>query len=146
VHQIPNPVDNNSNATTTSPRNSAILDQVIQFLVEKDISDASDLNRPGSPQYQAALWIAGINETNIYSLKLNTYNFIFRYVMAVNYYALDGGGGGDRKWLYPLNRLGPDNDVCFWKGAIPVEEFGFQTAGVICVNDEGDPNKLRLCT
>jgi hypothetical protein len=86
---------------------------VVDYLTVNEISDIQDLVTPGTPQNRAAQWLAETDGANL-PIPINSgdyidgYRYIFRYVMAVNYYALDGPN-----WTMQLNFMSP-YDVCRW--------------------------------
>lgn len=132
---------------TEAPRPS--FKEIVDYL-SKGVSDEVDLLTEGSPQNQAARWMA---EEDGLALALpshvgwradthrDAYMFMFRYVMALNYFALDGPN-----WLFSLYFLS-DNDTCDWNGAgFAVSESGrlFERGGVICDADTLLPTTLDL--
>lgn len=94
---------------------SAKFETVVEYLANEGISDREDLQAYESPQNRAAWWIA---EEDLASLTVptsgstdDTYRYVARYVMAVNYYAMGGEG-----WHSQLNFLSED-DICQWQDA-----------------------------
>lgn len=86
----------------------------LNFLQTFGVSDPDALSRQGSPQYEAALWMA--DQDNLqYDIPTHDQDsllytrFIQRYTLAVFYFSLGGKG-----WLNSLNFLDPDRDECFW--------------------------------
>jgi hypothetical protein len=85
---------------------------VLDYLIRLNISDEDKLNTPGTPQYEAALWIA---DHDAYRMKIpdgdSPHNrFVERYALAVFFHST----GGPR-WRYDANFLKP-TDVCDWNG------------------------------
>jgi hypothetical protein len=91
------------------PRKQAVLD----YLVRTGISDENLLKTPGTPQYEAALWIA---DHDAYRMKVPEGNsiddrFLERYALAVFFHST----GGATQWRYDANFLQP-TDICDWNG------------------------------
>jgi Leucine-rich repeat (LRR) protein len=96
-----------------------------------------------SPQNRAAAWLSREDRANLKVPDANAdastkYSYLTRYVMAVNYYALDG----PNQWTNKLGFLTP-RSVCTWQGQVQYSE-GITEGGVFCPNDRGDPTDLRL--
>jgi hypothetical protein len=118
-------------AWTIRNKNATRKQDVIDFLVENEISTSFDLKNMESPQYHAAKWIA--NNDGM-TLGIPQYGehiaFVERYVMAVLFYALDG-----HNWKHDLNFLSP-NHICTWYANITVgnEEYIASAVGAVGVH------------
>lgn len=129
-----NEIEREKEAAKNRPRPS--LESVIAYVVEEQVSDASRFSDTSTPQYQAARWMAETDEANLpvptTSATLNSYYYKFRYVMALNYYALGGN-----EWDLRYNFLSADH-VCYWHEISTLQ-------GVLCyyVHD-GPPIPLEL--
>jgi hypothetical protein len=126
---------------TRKPGRNADLESVMAFLKKNDISDGKDLAKVQSPQFQAAVWLADADEANLavpYKDK-EIYHYTFRYVMALNYFAL---GGTD--WSRRLNFLS-DKDVCEWNGLLDdIASLNHLAPGVFCNRNTMLPESLHL--
>ena len=107
-----------------------LLQNVVQFLIDNSVSTPEDLHLDGSPQNLAAAWLAEEDPANLVvplqpafnTTTLDGYRYMMRYVMALNFYAMDG-----ENWFDDMNFLSGD-DVCFWHTLIA--EGGFM--GCMC--------------
>jgi len=132
----------------TSPPRRPNFDEIVAYLSD-GVSDNSDLLRSGSPQNLAASWLATEDNAALslpehsgwdYATDRDAYMYIFRYVMALNYFALDGPN-----WVATMSFLS-GGDVCTWNGvSLGVDNtfVGFELGGVIC-DEEGLPIALDL--
>ena len=119
------------------------FEQVVQYLVAEQVSDEVTLLTTSSPQHKAAMWIAGEDGANLdvptgLSSQNNreAYLYITRYIMAVNYFALNGPN-----WHYQLQFM-TDNDICDWnEPSLGIEgaNFGLEIGGVTCSGETGLP-------
>jgi len=102
--------------------------QVYEFLTTKQVSSVEDLAKTGSPQNQAAHWIANFDaeRIDIPSAEQDSYRFIQRYSLVVLYYALGG-----EKWGTQLNFLSRDHE-CGWNEDITDENKEVFAVGVSC--------------
>lgn len=123
----------------------ATTPEVVVFLLVNGVADTLLVETYGTPQFKAAVWIAEQDGANLPVPSINTdindeqaYEYIFRYVMALNYFAM----GGPNSWLRQLNWLSEEN-VCSWQGEVFVDN-ALRKIGVFCNNDEGPPTDLRL--
>jgi hypothetical protein len=82
-----------------------------------------------SAQYQALAWIK--NDTIVMTQGRSTHDLLQRYVLAVLFYATNGGNWG---WSGPYLS---SKDVCSWNK-------GSENYGVYCRSDGGSVNKLIL--
>jgi hypothetical protein len=130
----PNKAENTSTGTSTfdaSTRN-ADLNKVSDYLVSNQISGVDDLYADAiTPQILAATWIAEMDDKNlavpngtIYSDE--GYEFIVRYIMALNYFSM-GGGLQTSTWENNIGFL-KFIPTCDWKGM----NKNFQFTGIIC--------------
>ena len=113
--------------------------KVVNYLIEAGISSSDDLNKPGTPQYQAAKWIA---DEDKYHMHLPEYidqrrevhghnRFVERYALAVLYFA----AGGPR-WRFDANFMSND-DICNWHGLTTSATSGSTVfLGVTCMEFE----------
>lgn len=91
---------------------------VIQYLLDNGVSSQQDLQSDGSPQNLAASWLAEEDPANVVIPTFNVttvdgYLYMTRYIMALNYFAMDG-----ENWLDSMNFLSGD-DVCYWNSRYP---------------------------
>lgn len=99
---------------------------VIDFLVAKGVSDPAALNTEGSPQREAADWIAN-GDVMEYDIDEDESRIIQRYVITLLYFALDGPD-----WLHQLNFLSPE-EVCSWYRDIPEHSVNdVYSVGITC--------------
>jgi hypothetical protein len=84
--------------------------KVVDYLVEHSISDEEKLNTPGTPQYEAALWIADHDTYQMDIPDKPEDRFLERYVLALFYHATGGS-----RWRYNPNFM-TGADVCDWNG------------------------------
>lgn len=87
--------------------------QVINYLAMESVSLMADLQRDGSPQRRAALWLVERDTARIplpqsSILEPEGYRYMARYVLALTYFALGG-----TNWTTPVNFLSPE-DICAW--------------------------------
>jgi hypothetical protein len=119
------------------------LESVIAYLTRENVSNPSLFQNKSSLQYMAARFMAETDGANlpiptIDSRKLDEgYYFVFRYVMIVFYYAMQGndwtlnpGSGYGTGFLTPY-------DACYWFEPI-------LKIGVWCVIDEQDGTIIPL--
>jgi len=123
-----------SKNSSSSSLRAADFETVAEFLTKEGISDAGLLLNKGTPQNRAALWLAEDDPRNLAVpdvSKRNTegYRYVARYIMALNYFALDG-----ENWFSKLNFLSGD-DICDWNVNVNREDWG-----VVCSSEEGREN------
>ena len=114
-------------------------EELVNFLVVNQISLNSTFAYSDSPQSKAARWLAEEDGARLSLPEPNfriydSYMYMFRYVMAVNYYALNGP-----EWTKQLNFLS-DADVCEWNDVAVVGDV-VTRLGVLCQwvsTDDGD--------
>ena len=127
------------------PRNAPSFEELVAFLSNNTISDYDDLMERGSPQFLAAKWLANDDGADLplpdSQDERDTYLYVFRYVMAVNYFALNGP-----QWKYRMDFL-TEKDICNWSGISETVEgvfAGFERGGVICRSGTNLPFALDL--
>jgi Leucine-rich repeat (LRR) protein len=112
----------------------------VDYLAAQNISDAKALRQPGTPQYQAAEWIAkydalqydipdlGNTNTNTYP---KPFRIIQRYILTVLYYATNSKG-----WTHTAEFL-TNVDECDWNNVITVPDYivGEIAVGASCNQD-----------
>ena len=102
------------------------MQSIIDLLVNKGISESEALNSEGTPQRQAADWIAN-TDTLQYDTKEDKSRLIQRYALTVFYYALNGP-----EWKHQLNFLAPEKE-CNWYRDIPAQKVDdVYSIGVTC--------------
>ena len=150
----PVPVPAPAPAPTPAPAPRATLNEIVDWLVAQQVSSRSALLDPGSPQQQAAEWLAAQDEaalalppTSVTITVDDTdetdsgYFYMVRYVMAVTYYALNG-----ENWPTQVNFLSPD-PVCDWHGlsqGVSEPFVGAEVGGLLCDDVTGVPVILDL--
>ena len=105
-----------SNNGMNSNVNQRRLEDTLDYLVTKDISDIMTLlpNNTMSPQYLAARWIATIDKHQLDIPKVDgstskdEYPFVQRYSLAVLFLSIGG-----LNWRFPLNFLSGTHE-CAW--------------------------------
>jgi hypothetical protein len=110
VAAIVTPVVILTNNQSDSLSRPSRITEVVDYLVSLEISTETYLTTPGTPQYEAAMWIA---DDDAYYMpipagKTRHTRFVERYALAVLYYATNGPF-----WRYKMNFLEPV-DVCSW--------------------------------
>ena len=128
---------NNQNAASA---NTPYYDDIVNFLVDNQISSVPDMNDPNSPQARAIEWLTEQDPANVpvpiassVDGSYEAYMYMVRYVMAVNYFALGG-----TNWTNDLQFLMLD-DVCDWNADVTTEDI-FDRMGVFCANSPGQVN------
>jgi Leucine-rich repeat (LRR) protein len=117
------------------------LKDVQLFLAEYGYTKLDLLETPNTPQYRAATWIADVDAQH---LPFRSYHkgalasahatFVYRYALAVFYFALGGGSA----WMSNLNFLS-DGHVCTWVLPIANDLGGEVYMGVNqCMQFAGD--------
>jgi hypothetical protein len=91
------------------------LQRTIAYLVDRNVSSASDFEQQYSPQYNAAEWIATEDDASLtiptHNQSLSdaqAYRFVTRYILALLYYATHG-----ENW-YDSCHWFSESDVCSW--------------------------------
>lgn len=117
------------------------LQDFMDYLAAQNISDAKALQKQGTPQYQAAEWIAkydalqydipalgNTNNTNTYP---RPFRIVQRYILAVLYYATNSKG-----WTHTAEFL-TNIDECDWNNVIAVPDYivGEIAVGASCNQD-----------
>lgn len=116
---------------TAAPTMGSPLDRVINFLVDQRISTAASFVDETTPQYQAALWLAGhfgenstltIPDTKLRNGAINgAYHFATRYILSLLWF-----GNSPSGWLEDANFASPLHH-CDWTGSNFIGKVG-----VIC--------------
>jgi Leucine-rich repeat (LRR) protein len=131
--------NNNSLNSNADPPRVADFDSVKRYMIDQGVSSEDAFSSTGTPQYRAATWLAQVDGANLPVPTSNIrafdgYRYVARYVMAVNFYALNG-----ENWPAPEIFMN-DDDICFW-------HTNFMSIGVYCYA-EGDkgymPFAVRL--
>ena len=133
------------------------LEEVVTYL-SNGVSDESVLRRSGSPQNKAARWLATEDgaaislpkqgferrrELHQHTDNSDAYMYVFRYVMAVSYFALNGPN-----WTFDHNFMN-DGPVCSWNDfsiGISGEDVVSELGGVLCDEETHLPIALDLGT
>jgi hypothetical protein len=133
--------------------NAPAADVIVNWLSERDISDATAMSTPGTPQYQAVQWLRTRTDPvlptpgdlNFFkSLDLAAYKYAASYVLAVLFY----NTGGPDTWGVSHDFLGND-DICEWsdlRQALGPDGFEDEMGGVICDPRTKIPYVLDLGT
>jgi Leucine-rich repeat (LRR) protein len=134
-----------TNSSSTSGERVATKEEVFAFLKRENVYlDLTYIESTvKSPQHRAAAWLAREDHAKLKVPDANAdastkYSYLTRYVMAVNFYTLDG----PNQWTNKLGFL-TRQSVCTWQGQVQYSE-GITEGGVFCPNDRGDPTELRL--
>jgi len=135
-----------STSASNEPRKSDIVD-VIDYLAQSGVSSQNDLERKGTPQNSAATWLAETDGRNIEipvheSTSPIGYHYVTRYVLAVLWFAMDGGSWSfQTEWMSAL-------DECNWHEHLPVRlpsgQVSYVPAGSYCDDTTGDIIALHL--
>lgn len=105
---------------------SELTQTVIDFLVEKGVSDPEALTTDGTPQRQAVDWMAN-TDTLEYDPYEDESRIIQRYAITVLYFALNGP-----QWKHQVNFLAP-KEVCSWYRDIPEHKVhDIYSVGITC--------------
>ncbi len=126
-----------------SARRDAVLPRpeyssVVEYLNSHNISSYEELTTVGSPQHLAAQWLAESDPARLPVPDTEDYLYVTRYVMALNYFALDGEG-----WTMDVNFLTAEH-VCDWNGVkIAFGSKGFEAGGLSC-DENRIPDVLDL--
>jgi len=124
-------------------RSETVLETVLDFLEYHQVSDPLVLRNPGSPQHDAAMWLAEDQGEPSFRMsdKHNT-KYVERYVLALIAMAFDAPD-----WAQQLDFFS-ENDVCEWNGVKATlnesEEESTGVGGVTC-NAAGEVIELDLC-
>jgi len=128
---------NGASASSSSTEGGAadrprpLVKDVMEYLLDNGVSSLVELETPGSPQNKAVRWLAELDEANMEVPKVNTqalygYRYLSRYVVVLNYFALDGPN-----WSDQLNFL-TMSDACFWYQRFFSLDVGTVDIGVFC--------------
>ena len=94
---------------TRNKEEATRTEQLLNLLADNDISNIDDLRTEGTPQNEAAIWIAKHDKFGL-PIGMMYDALVDRYTLAVLYFAL----GGDEKWPQSLIFLSGDKHVCEW--------------------------------
>lgn len=109
--------NSSSSSSSASAVRQSSVDAVTAYMVAQKVSDPSTFQDTQSAQYKAAQWLAETDGANLpvpttsIAADSKAYRYMFRYVMALNYYALGGPA-----WTRQMNFLS-DLDVCLWQSS-----------------------------
>ena len=142
----PAPVSETAPTLVPVPREPRV-DQVIDYLVDNEVSKLADLTAEGTPQQWAVHWLADQDALNVPIpeemeggfLGPEGVRFVSRYVAALLYFALDGPD-----WSHPLNFLS-EKEICDWNEIFVADgqvEGRFFRVGIACNN--GFVNTLQM--
>jgi hypothetical protein len=122
-----------------TPSGDEDVNKVITFMVEEGISDLTALEQSGTPQNVAATWIAkqDLAVPTDDTTAIERYKYITRYVLAVLYFSMDGGGWEDQIQFMTKK------DVCDWNQRFSDGYFSYRK-GVICDNISSRVNAIHL--
>lgn len=103
---------------------------VIEYFLTESVTDASFFQDITSPQYKAARWLseedpANLSIPSVFTQHMDGYFYMFRYIMAINYFALGG-----EQWFHQLSFLSVEH-VCRWNSGKAA------TLGVVCYKEDG---------
>lgn len=114
--------------TPTAQTPSSRVSQVIHLLVEAGVSAIADMETAGSPQQQAVLWVADLDEAPVALVEQNA--LIERYALTVLYYSTEGP-----KWPHQLSFL-TANPTCNWYiNGFASDQITARKYGVSCSKD-----------
>jgi hypothetical protein len=124
-----------------SAARKASFSNIVKYVSAEGVSSNKDFYSPSSPQYKAAKWLAHDDQLNLPVPETavdtkNGYDFVTRYVLAVNYFALNGPA-----WKNQFQFLS-DSPTCMWTSVLYDGE-NFYRSGVMCDSD-GTINALYL--
>jgi hypothetical protein len=150
--------NSDSGNTNGRQRNFDIQELIDYVTANYDIEFYPSIDSPNSPQYLAAKWLSqedGLNlklpspidptssasDTDTDTVNLYKYQFLARFVMAINYFSLGGP-----TWKNQLKFLS-DEDICSWIGYVSTGSLDqdVDLAGVFCDVETGLPSDLSLC-
>lgn len=123
------------------------FDELVTYLVNENVSSSNDLYSVGSPQNLAAQWLTIDDDANLplptdsISDSQEAYLYMFRYVMAVNYFAFRGDN-----WVSRMNFLS-ESSVCTWNRislGLDGPDVVYEQGGVRCDVDTGLPITLDM--
>ncbi|GAX18147.1 hypothetical protein FisN_25Hu129 [Fistulifera solaris] len=114
------------------------LNDVIDYLLSHNISSHKDLTSEKSPRHLAARWLVETDPAELPLPLHYDYLYVTRYVMALNYFALNGDD-----WTVKVNFM-TGKHVCHWNDAKHAYgSKGVETGGLLC-GDSGMPEVLDL--
>lgn len=117
------------------PRNAKFND-IVDYFSRQNVSMQVDFDNESSPQSKAARWLAEEDRLNLETPNGNIfsdegYDYLQRYVLALDYYALDGPN-----WRHQFNFL-TGSHFCSW-GGFQVTSSGIIPVGVGCSGTASD--------
>ncbi|KAL3935700.1 MAG: hypothetical protein SGBAC_008828 [Bacillariaceae sp.] len=108
--------------------------EIVEFLMQRQIASGSQLDNPQSPQAKAVEFLASEDFDNA---ALSDEKLIERYTMTVWYHATNGP-----KWRYQMRFLS-NEDTCGWFSWFRNQRSGQITKeGVICETPDGSPTPV----
>jgi hypothetical protein len=115
------------------------VNKVITFMAEEGISHLTALEQSGTPQNVAATWIAkqDLAVPTDDATAIDRYKYVTRYVLAVLYFSMDGGGWEDQIHFMT------ERDVCDWNQHFYDGYFPY-LKGVICDGISSRVNAIHL--
>jgi hypothetical protein len=137
-----------TSSPTMEPTQLLQLDPVkvaaTELYIADQISNSTDLNKTGSPQNQAWLWLVSDDKTTAFSNNMTQYEvrrMLARYILAVFYFALSGD-----QWKSSSGWLDAVVDECAWEfvtcNETSDEVFVIQTNLTIGGNPLGGSNNM----
>ena len=99
------------------------MEEIVEWMVNEDVSHQSTMETAGSPQYRAAEWLAVNDPANLPLPATGRhdygdgYKYVVRYVMAVNYFALQG-----QQWAQDFHFMSY-LDVCLWNVSMLLRDY-----------------------
>jgi len=118
------PRSSNEFATvSTTSEDKMRLKQVVDILVDNNVSTKQSLNDPTSPQHKALSWLV-LEDTE--QISVNSTQFIQRYTLAVLYYAWGGP-----EWVRSFNFLSSQHE-CGWFESMDDQDGMASAIGVTC--------------
>jgi hypothetical protein len=117
--------------TTNTSVRRANVEEVVAYMTNFGVSDATAVATFGTPQSRAATWLAEQDGANLAVPtvgigSLSGYKYMTRYVMAVLFYSTDG-----INWENPLEFM-TLNNVCDWNAQFTTDGQNYFRKGVLC--------------
>jgi hypothetical protein len=128
----------------SSSSNGGHYSSVVNYLVQQGVANETAVKTKGTPQNQAAAWLAEQDALNLVVpntdvSETSAYRFMARYVLAVTFFSLTGPS-----WPFPLGFL-EGTDICKWNGFI-LDSKTTTPGGVTCDPATDLPIYLTLST
>lgn len=137
-----------SNARNSGPApRRATYEDVIDYLQASGVSTLNALNKTGTAQNAAAVWLAEEDGRNLAVPTVDVdshdgYHYVSRYVLAMLWHELDG-----ENWAFQTGWLSA-SDHCFWNDRLPIRlpsgAIGIVPAGSYCDTDTSQLVSLYL--